>query len=187
MKPNQIKPAQGKLLISEPFLTDFYFKKSVVLLAEHNEEGSFGFIINKPLEIKAYDLLKDFADFEPKIYLGGPVKTDTIYAIHSLGDTIPESKQITNGLYWGGNVEIIFELIASKKISTNDICFYIGYSGWSANQLNNELKEKSWIVMNPTNEHIHSAKPENLWSEILKSMGNEYAIWANPPLNPSLN
>lgn len=187
MKPKHIKPAQGKLLISEPFLNDFYFKKSVVLLAEHNEEGSFGFIINKPIEVKAYDLLKEFADFEPKIFLGGPVKTDTIYAIHSLGNKIPDSKKIINGLYWGGNVEYIFEQIANKKITANDICFYIGYSGWSASQLNNELKEKSWIVMNPTNEIIQSTKPESLWSDILKTLGSDYAIWANPPLNPSLN
>ncbi len=187
MKPNHIKPAQGKLLISEPFLNDFYFKRSVVLLAEHNEEGSFGFIINKPIEIKAYDLLKEFADFEPRIYLGGPVKTDTIYAIHSLGNKIPDSKKIINGLYWGGNVDIIFEMISNKKINANDICFYIGYSGWNANQLNNELKQNAWIVMNATLEQIKSKKPENLWSDILKTMGNDYAIWANPPLNPSLN
>jgi putative transcriptional regulator len=187
MKSNNIKPAQGKILISEPFLNDFYFKKSVVLLAEHNEEGSFGFIINKPIKIKASELLKDFADFEPKIYLGGPVKTDTIYAIHSLGKKIPDSKKIINGLYWGGNVEVIFELMSAKKINAEDISFYIGYSGWSANQLNNELNEKSWIVLNPTIEQILTKTPENLWSEKLKTMGSEYAIWANPPVSPSLN
>jgi len=187
MKPSNIKPAKGKLLISEPFLNDFYFKKSVVVRAKHNEEGSFGFIINKPLEIKAYDILKDFVDFEPKIFLGGPVKTDTIYALHNLGDIIPESKPIIKGLYWGGNVEVIFDLIARKKISSHDICFYIGYSGWSANQLDNELKENSWIVMNSSMEQIHSNKPETLWSEILRNLGKDYAIWANPPHNPSLN
>jgi len=187
MKPNNIKPAQGKLLISEPFLNDFYFEKSVVLIAKHDENGSFGFIINKPIEVKAYDILKEFADFEPKIYLGGPVKTDTIYAIHSLGKTIPNSKKITTNLYWADNVEAIFELIACKKISANDVCFYIGYSSWNTNQLNDELEEKSWIVMNSSIDYIYNPKPKNLWSDLLKKMGNDYAIWSNPPHNPSLN
>ena len=187
MKPNNIKPAQGKLLISEPFLNDFYFEKSVVLIAKHDENGSFGFIINKPIEVKAYDMLKEFADFEPKIYLGGPVKPDTIFAIHSLGKLIPKSKKIINTLYWSDNVEVIFEMIASKKINSKDICFYIGYSSWSVNQLNNELKKKSWIVINSNIENVITPKPENLWSDILKKMGNDYAIWANPPHNPSLN
>ena len=77
--PGNIKPMQGRVLISEPFLNDYYFKRSVVLLVEHDDEGSFGLIINKPLKLKLSDVSKEFSNFEADVYLGGPVKTENIY------------------------------------------------------------------------------------------------------------
>ena len=104
IKTNNIKPGRGKILISEPLLMDYYFKRSVVLLAEHNDEGSFGVIMNKPLAVKLNEVVKDFPEFDSEIYLGGPVQSDSLFFIHTLGDKIEGSQEIIEGIYWGGEV-----------------------------------------------------------------------------------
>jgi putative transcriptional regulator len=187
MKPIDIKPAQGSLLISEPFLKDYYFRRSVILLAEHNEEGSFGLIINKPIEIKLNEIIKDFPDFDASLYIGGPVKTDSLFVLHTLGDKIENSSKIMQGLYWGGNIDTIKSMIEDKKISRKDIRFYIGYSGWDAKQLDKELKENSWVVTKAKTKQLMFDTPEDMWKNVLKSLGSEYAMWVNYPLDPMMN
>ena len=98
IRTNNLKPSKGRILISEPFLIDYYFKRSVVLLAEHNDEGSFGLIINKPVDMHLSDILQDFPEFDAPIYLGGPVKTENLYFIHTKGNLIDESMKILDGL-----------------------------------------------------------------------------------------
>ena len=121
MKPSNTKPEQGTLLISEPFLRDIYFRRSVILLAEHNSEGSFGLIINKPLDIKLNEVIQDFPDFNTNVYIGGPVQTDRLFVLHTLGGKITKSRKIMEGLYWGGKIDIIKSMIEDKKINEN-IC-----------------------------------------------------------------
>ena len=89
-----LKPACGRFLISEPSLQDFYFRKSVVLLAEHNDEGSFGLIVNKPVSVKLSEIVKGFPVFESPVFLGGPVKTDSLFYLHTCGEAIRESMKI---------------------------------------------------------------------------------------------
>src|SRR5512137_1275084 len=99
MEKPRIKPKQGSILISEPSLRDFYFRQSVVLLAEHNEEGTFGVIINKPIEARLKDIVKGFSGIDLPVYLGGPVKTNSIFFIHTHSE-IDQSLPIMQGLYW---------------------------------------------------------------------------------------
>jgi putative transcriptional regulator len=186
MTSHLIKPKQGIILISEPSLRDFYFRQSVVLLAEHNDEGTFGVIINKPIETKLSEVIKDFPDFECTLYLGGPVQTDSLFFIHTLSG-VDQSLPIIDGLYWGGNIETIKTLILNGELGENEIRFFIGYSGWHPNQLDNEIKEKSWVLSHTTVDEVIHAEPQKLWSSYLKSMGDDYAIWANFPTDPSLN
>jgi len=181
-----IKPKQGIILISEPSLRDFYFRQSVVLLAEHNEEGTFGVIINKPIEARVSDVLKDFPDFDCPIYLGGPVKTDSIFFIHTLSH-IEQSLPIMEGLFWGGDIMTVREMIERNELNEGNIRFFVGYSGWNPNQLDREIKEKSWVLSHTTVREIINPNPEKLWSTYLKSMGKDYAIWANFPSDPSFN
>ncbi len=188
MKSHNKKPKSGKTLISEPSLQDFYFNRSVVLLAEHSEEdGSMGVIINKPINLKLKDASKDFPDIDYPLYLGGPVHSDRFYYLHTLGDKIPGAVKIMDGLFWGGEVQKLVELIKLNIVSQEQVRFFIGYSGWQPNQLNNELKEKSWIVTNSSLNTIMASRPEELWSNMLKKLGNDYAIWANYPADPILN
>jgi len=188
MIKRNLEPKTGRILISEPALRDFYFSRSVVLLAEHNEEeGTTGIIINKPINLKLKDVGKEFPDVDYPLYLGGPVHPDRLFYLHTLGDKIPGAMEIMDGLYWGGEIQKLIELIDLNMISQEQVRFFIGYSGWQPNQLNDELKEESWIVTEGSLDTIMAPKPEELWGNMLKKLGNDYAIWANFPADPVLN
>ena len=187
MTPTALQPSKGKLLVSVPFLNDRFFGRSVVLLTEHSEEGSVGLILNKPLETKLSEAIKDFPEFNTCLYLGGPVENQSLFYLHTLGDMIPESIEIMTGLYWGGNFESIKLLIESQDIKPQDIKFFVGYSGWSENQLNRELSEKSWVVQKSSVRNIMLDQLEDYWKYFIKKADKEYSVWADFPVNPSLN
>jgi len=187
MATSKLKPTKGMLLISEPILSDFYFNRSVVLLADHNEDGSFGLIINKPTDLKLSDISDDFSGIKARLFIGGPVKTDSIYFIHTRGDLVEGSSRIMEGLYWGGQAEELKDLILKKEISENDIRFFIGYSGWKPGQLNEEFDSQAWITAVSNSEQVLHSEPATMWRNLLKSLGKEYAMWVNYPADPTLN
>ena len=135
------KLKKGHLLIAEPsIIGDISFNRSVILLADHNKNGSVGFIINKPLKYTINDLIPEIrASF--KIYNGGPVEQDNLYFIHNIPDLIPNSIEISNGIYWGGEYETTKKLINNGKITKNNIRFFLGYTGWEEDQLETEMEE----------------------------------------------
>lgn len=184
-----ILPKKGHLLIAEPsILGDESFNRSVILLTEHNTiEGSIGFILNKPLNYTINDLIIDInASFQ--IYNGGPVEQDNLYFIHTIPHIIPNSIEISNGIYWGGDFEITKQLINEKKISKDTIRFFLGYSGWSVNQLEDELKENAWIVTeNSLKNKLLSKSSAEFWKEKITEQGGEYVLFSNAPENPALN
>ena len=182
------KPKKGDLLIAEPsIIGDMSFNRSIVLLADHNNEGSIGFIINKPLEYTISDLVPEVeAPF--KVYNGGPVEQDNLYFIHKVPNLIPESIEISLGIFWGGDFSRVAELIAKKEIQESDIRFFLGYSGWNSEQLESELKSNSWVVTeNVYEESIMEKDYESFWKEKMLEFGGEYSIWSNAPENPNYN
>ncbi len=183
----KIRPTQGRILISEPFLQDHYFNRSVVLLADHSEEGSFGIIINKPINVRLNEVIHDFPEFDGQLYMGGPVKTDSLFFVHTLGDKVAGSMKIMDGLYWGGDVEVIKEMMRLKLITPDKIRFYIGYSGWDSHQLDDELERNSWVVSSTHVSQVINDNPTDLWIRVIKTLGKEFEQWANYPLDPSLN
>lgn len=184
----QTKPKKGKLLIAEPSLTgDVSFNRSVVLLAEHNDEGSVGFILNKPLEYQINDLVSEIL-IPFKVYNGGPVEQDNLYFIHKVPHLIENSIEISDGIYWGGDFEKTISLINEKVISEDDIRFFLGYSGWSSLQLAEELSSKSWVVVkNEYESQIINKSSQAFWKEKMMQLGGDYLLWSNAPENPSLN
>lgn len=186
MEKRQTRPKQGTILIAEPSLRDYYFRQSVVLLAEHNAEGTFGLIINKPVEVRLRDVLKGFPSYSQPVFLGGPVNTENLFYLHTMDD-IDDCLQIMQGLYWGGNLEMIREKMHTGEVQPESIRFFLGYSGWSPNQLDREIKEKSWVLSHSDTSGIMSNHPEKMWANYLRSMGQDYAIWANFPADISLN
>jgi len=186
-KFSNIPPASGRILISEPLLQDFYFKRSVVLLADHSEEGTFGLILNKPVDVRFNEVIKDFPNFNASLYLGGPVQTSNLYFIHTLGDLIGGSMKIQDGLYWGGDIEKVKEMMMLNQITPLNSRFFIGYSGWVSKQLDRELDENSWVVSSASTEQLIMGNPEYLWRDIVRTLGKEFALWANYPPDPLLN
>ena len=183
-----LKPKKGKLLIAEPSLTgDVSFNRSVVLLAEHNDEGSVGFILNKPLDFEIGDLVPEIQVSLP-VFNGGPVEQDNLYFIHKVPELITNSVEISNGIFWGGDFDITVRLLNTKVIDEKDIRFFLGYSGWASLQLDQELMSKSWIVVR--NEHdsdIIQKTSHAFWREKMLELGGEYLLWSNAPENPGLN
>ena len=187
IKTNDMRPSRGKILISERLLADNYFKRSVVLLAEHNEEGSFGIILNKPIDNRFNDIVPDFPEFKGDVYLGGPVSNSSLFFIHTLGDKIDNSQEIMEGLYWGGDIEAVRELILLKQIDVNQIRFCVGYSGWGSKQLEDELKRNSWLVSKLSPDTLMRKDPDKLWEYALNKLDNQYGYWTNFPTDPTLN
>src|SRR5437660_2389711 len=123
---NNKQPAGGKLLISEPFMFDPNFKRSVVYLTEHNEEGSVGFVLNQKTELLICDIIEDLEDCHFPVYIGGPVGNDSLHYLHALGDSIEGSVHIRDGIYWGGNFEVMKILLENNKLRDDEVKFFIG-------------------------------------------------------------
>jgi len=183
----QSKPQKGDLLISEPFLPDPNFERTVVLLCEHNEEGAFGFILNKPSLIQLDEVLESVTDYKERVFVGGPVQQDTLHFVHRSKE-IEESSVINEELYWGGNFEQLMILLESGEINSNDFRFFLGYSGWSSGQLMEELAQNSWIVYPGARaEQVFDMDSDDIWKGILNEMGGKYKMYANYPIDPRLN
>lgn len=175
----------GLLLISDPFLKDPNFVRSVILLCDHETEGSVGFVLNKLYDRKLDELVPDFEGFNIPLYYGGPVQVDTVHFLHRC----PElgGMEINDGVFWGGDFEEAAKLIKENQVNPNDIRFFIGYSGWGTGQLEEELKTKSWITRDSSQQLVFHKKTEQIWRESLKDLGGEYAQMVNYPIDPQLN
>jgi putative transcriptional regulator len=180
-------PAAGILLIADPFLKDPNFKRSVIFLCEHQSEGSFGFLLNKTYEYSLKDLVRNAEDLEIPVFFGGPVQTDTIHFLHQYPDLIQGGSEVTDGIYWGGDFEKAIALIRSGEIKPGKIRFYIGYSGWAGGQLDDELKEKSWLSVKASQQLIFHKKADEIWKEAIKHLGGNYLMMINFPTDPQLN
>lgn len=183
-----IKPAKGHLLVAEPsIIGDVSFNRAVVLLAEYNTSGSVGFILNKPLRYKIKDFMPQINSNLP-IYNGGPVEQDNLYFIHCVPDLIPDSIEISKGIYWGGDFDAILDLLKDDQLKQNQIRFFLGYSGWESEQLEQELLVNSWVVVpNIYNGGIIEKININFWKEKMIEFGGDYLLWSNAPENPSFN
>jgi len=181
---NSYEPKQGKILISEPLMNDFHFGRSVILLIDHEEtEGSLGIIINKTLNAEVGQIVDEFPDFEAPVYLGGPVADNQLFFIHTLGDLLPDSSPIIDGLYWGGDKETLKTLINTGIANESNTRFYLGYAGWDAGQLVNELVRNSWLISDITVEQFLHTPTEKMWVNFVRRMGSPYELWERFPKN----
>ncbi len=187
IQSNTLNPVIGDVLIAEPFMNDFYFRRSVILLIDHNEEGSLGVIFNKRLTIPFNEIVQGFPEFNADVYLGGPVETDRIFFIHTVGEMIPDSHLISNGLYWSGNINVLKSMIKMDLIKPHEVRFYVGYAGWDGGQLRNELKANTWVVGRFTSKQLLRTMPGKMWSDFVKQIGKRYTLWDKFPVNPSDN
>ncbi len=167
-------------------MDDPNFKRSVILLCEHKAEGTLGFIINKGLNMTLGEALPDLSDFESQLYFGGPVETDTLHYLHTLGHRLEGAVPVAENLWWGGDFETLSTLIQSGQVQLGEVRFFLGYSGWSPGQLNSEMEEHAWFVHPGSTELVFSHE-EQLWREILVAKGGQYRLIGNYPEDPLYN
>lgn len=179
--------SSGKVLLAEPFMLDPNFKRSAVLLCEHNEDGSVGFIMNKPLKMRIDELIDGFPEFDSEVFFGGPVQTDTIHYIHNVGDLVEDSVKVADGVYWGGDFEKLKFLIASNLVLPHNIRFFVGYSGWSEGQLNDEMGYGSWVLAEMDANYLFKSEPKKLWTQVMYNKGDTYSVIAQMPETSNFN
>jgi putative transcriptional regulator len=184
---NQKEPRSGVILISDPFLKEEFFRRSVILVCEHDENGTFGFVLNHYLEDDLHQIDNQFPDIKARVSIGGPVDTTNLFYIHSLSD-IEHSFDIMEGLYFGGNFEQIQERLINDETARQSIRFFVGYSGWAAGQLSDELSENGWLVAdNIAQADLLSTADDEFWKHCLEKQGDRFKIIANFPINPEKN
>lgn len=177
------------MLISEPFMLDPNFQRAVILLCEHSEEdGTVGYVLNQRATIQLRDVIDELPEADFPLYYGGPVAQESIHFIHKCPDRLNSGIELGNGIYWGGNFESLKILVRQGEITKEEIKFFIGYSGWSPGQLEQELQDNAWVVSNQYNPEITFGNDEeDLWKEAVISLGPKYAHVANFPQNPMWN
>ena len=188
IETNHIVPARGKVLISEPFLCDHMFGRSVILLVDHTQDGTMGLVMNKPLPLFLNDLLSEIDCREDiPIYKGGPISTDTLFYLHTL-ETIADSLPIANGFYLNGDFAAIKQFMAEGNSIKGKIRFFLGYSGWESGQLKQEIEENTWVVVKADIPSLMDEKAsKNLWKDALGKLGGKYEMWSRFPQIPTLN
>ena len=187
IQSNNVLPSRGRILISEPFLRDATFGRSVILLVDHTDEGSMGLVINKQLPLFLNDIIMEFKYLdEIPLYKGGPIATDTLFYLHTLSD-IPGSISISKGLYLNGDFDEIKKYILQGNKISEFIRFFLGYSGWDSEQLNNEIRENTWLVSEEEKSYLMKNNIKDMWRTALEKLGSKYETWSRFPQVPTLN
>ncbi len=188
IETNHVVPTRGKVLISEPFLCDYMFGRSVVLLIDHTKDSTMGLILNKPSPLCLGDLFKEVIyKKEIPIYLGGPLSNDTLFYLHTLKG-VEGAMPIRKGFYVNGDFNAIRQYIMEGNEIRGKIRFFLGYAGWDHQQLNQEIKENTWLVSTEnTHSLMNEEESQDLWKNSLGKLGGKYEMWSRFPQIPSLN
>ncbi len=185
MESEKILLGPGTLLLSEPFMQDPLFGRSVVLLCHHDEEGSLGLILNKRID-NPFDDSSEHPLTGFSFFCGGPVDKDSLFFVHRLPE-LKEAVPLREGLFWQGDFDDLLIAIENGEFTENNGRMMMGYAGWGAGQLEEELENEDWMVYNGSFELIFQADEEKLWKEILSRMGPYYKMVSNYPTDPGLN
>lgn len=182
------KAKKGRVLLSDPFSKDKYFGRSVVYLCEHNEEGTFGFVLNNFIDMDLNEIAKNFPAIETKVSIGGPVKTENIYFIHTLGDRIPDAQLVDDGIYLGGDYDTLLQMIERGEVKPMEVRFFLGYSGWSPGQLKDELNVHAWVVAPVLSaQEVMDVTISDLWSHYMRRQGKKFELLSKSPSDLTLN
>ncbi len=181
-------PGAGTLLLAPPTLRDPNFRRTVVLLCERNAHGSFGLILNRPIDLHLGEVLDELSAYGDPLSVGGPVQPDTLHFIHRYGEHVPEAVPLANDVYWGGSFEAIKALASSGEATARELRFFIGYAGWSPGQLEAELRaEGGWLRTPVTPPLAFPEDPAALWRTGMRHLGGEYALLSTFPDDPRMN
>lgn len=178
---------RGNFLISYPFLEDDYFFRSVICMMEHNNEGSFGLIINKKMPYKIGEVVPVLSHLDNALYMGGPVDTQSLFFLHPYKD-LKDTMSVGENIYLNGDLHELKDMLELDFAEPQAIRFYLGYSGWSVGQLADELKEKSWLIGNfDTSIIFDTADDDIIWRKAIEQLGDAYSDIAHYPIDPHMN
>lgn len=179
-------PAAGMLLVANPFMLDPNFRRMVVLLVAHSEEGSLGFVLSKPLGVGVDDVVNQLKGWAAPLYQGGPVELETLHFIHRQGHTVPDTEEICPGVYYSGNFARLVWLASTGQVPCQDFRFFLGYSGWGVGQLQAEQRQRSWLITPATTQLVFQ-QAEGAWESTIRSMGGDVARMVHIPVDPAQN
>ncbi len=188
--PTIVNPQKGDLLIAEPLLDEPYFKRSVILLLdEDNNQGHIGLALNKITPVSLQDLFPDWkAGAEVPVYSGGPVEADRLFMLHTMGDRFEGSMEVSPGLYVGAKLDDIIDYINNNGNTEGNIRFFLGYSGWSKGQLTSEILKNTWALNpNPGHTDVLTGAEDLYWRREVRRLGEKYRSWLLVPSNPAFN
>lgn len=176
---------RGQVLLAHPLLEDQNFQQSVILLADHDEQGTVGFVLNDPLEYTLPQALEGAWPALP-LHVGGPVDQDSLFYLHCRPDLIPGAHSIDGFLHWGGEYDVMHEMLTRGLLHAGHIRFFAGYSGWSPNQLNQEIDEGSWAIIPGKTVNCLSYQAD-LYQALKGHLPPDFRLWSNAPKEPTLN
>ena len=185
-KAERPKPRVGALLLSEPFNPEPNFKRAVVLISQHDQRGSIGFILNKPTPLMINDVLDDFPEFKAHVHWGGSQRLDSVYYIHTIPN-LKGAQQIANGIFWGGDYEHLKLMVETRQIRPDQIKFLAGYNAWSPRKLAREIREENWWVADADLQSAFKEPADTAWGNILQRNGHVYGIMNDFPEDPGFN
>lgn len=186
IKSNGLKPEKGRALIAEPILPDVIFSRSVIFIVDDHENKHTGFILNKESGVDLGSVISAFEGKDFPLFLGGPVDTENVHFLHTYGSIIPDAIHVKDNIWWGGDFDAVIEMAEANVLDQKKISFFLGYSGWTEGQLEDELEDDSWLVCNVPDAFVFS-DPKELWKRSLTFVDKKYEIWRNFPENPELN
>jgi putative transcriptional regulator len=179
-----VESLAGRLLISSPSLLDPNFRRTVVLMTHHDEEGAVGLVLSRPSELEIAEAVPDLGDLpyaDDVVYIGGPVQPEAVVVLVELDEPDDNVEPIV------GNVAYLPPDIAPDEFSLVRARVFAGYSGWGPGQLEAELEEPAWIVATAVPDDVFAPDPEELWRTVLHRKGGKYALIATMPYDPRLN
>ena len=184
-------PRPGALLVSEPFLREDFFQHGVILVTEY-EFGApaMGVVVNHPTGYTLQSLIEGIdREDDITVYCGGPLSCDRLFFVHTLGnDIIPDSNEVAPGVYIGGDFDAMRQYINAGYPVEGYIRFFVGYSGWSREQLDEELRNKVWAVAECKDYHaLLTGENDSVWHRYVRALGKKYRGWRYHPRNPQCN
>lgn len=182
---NDAPVSSGAILVSEPFLTEPYFNHSVIMIVDGSrDEETMGVVLNNESDHCLKELVRGVeVDDKIPVFCGGPLGLDRLYTLHTLGDVIPGSQQVgLTGLYIGGDFNAIVNYVNSGYPIEGHIRFFVGYSGWSARQLGDELDKHVWVVTDVaaatgTAAELLTGSDNSYWHRVINRLGDSYRSW----------
>lgn len=185
-----VEPGVGTLLVAEPFLKESYFNHAVVVLVDYEPPVSaMGVVINNPTEYKLQEMVDGVKVKEPiSVYCGGPVGSDRLYFMHTLGDLIPETRRVGDNLWLGGDFDTLFGIINDGYDVEGHIRFFMGYSGWSPGQLEEEVSKRVWAVSPMVSgRELLRGDGDSVWHDCVRRLGPGFRGWLYHPRNLMAN